>query len=567
MGLAQLNVTVGDLEGNVSLIKEAYDTAVNDGAAVVVFSEMTITGYPPEDLLLRTSFVDDARRALEHVASYTGQVPALIGFPEDSGEKGPVRLWNSAAVCVDGGIASIYRKQLLPNYAVFDERRYFKSTQVPPSHENGGLMWVGDLRAAISICEDLWGTPTSGDRAAGESAEGAFGDDSPVRAQAHAGAEVILSLNASPYRAEKSQDRIELARLRARQTDAAVVYVNQVGGQDELVFDGGSFVMDPRGNVVHRSPSFSTSVEVVDVPLGGPDDASEVVPADEESDSLEEVWTAITLGIKDYVNKNGFSDVVVGLSGGIDSSAVAALATDALGAEHVHGVSMPSRYSSDGSVTDADELADNLGIDMYTVPIEGPHQAMAEALGGITSAGADGSLTDQNIQSRLRGAVLMALSNENDWLVLCTGNKTEASVGYTTLYGDSIGALAPIGDLPKLKVYELCRWRNSIGPGPLIPDGSLDKAPSAELGTGQTDDQSLPPYEILDPLVENYVDLDLSPEEAASETPGTDLDTARRAARLVDAAEHKRRQSPPVVRVSSKSFGKDRRMPITNGYR
>lgn len=567
-GIAQLNLRLGDLAGNARRICDAYDEAVRLGAEVVVFSEMTVTGYPPEDLLLRESFVKDARTALDRVASHTGPVPALVGFPEDSGRPGPIRLWNSAALCAGGAVKSVYRKQLLPNYAVFDERRWFLAEPEPPSRDNGALADIGGVIAGVSICEDLWGTPLSGDGPRRTDAAGAWGNDSPVLAQAAAGAEIILSLNASPYRTDKTSDRLALGRLRAAQTGVPVVYSNQVGGQDELVFDGGSFAMAADGTLLGRCPLFEDSVRVFDVPLGDAAAEADVGADDGSLDSREETWRALTTGIRDYVSKNGFSDVIIGLSGGIDSAAVAALACDALGPARVHGVSMPSRYSSAGSLDDAEELARRLGIrDFRTVPISRPHSAMTAVLGGTTGAGDDGSLTDQNIQSRLRGAILMALANEHGWLVLCTGNKTETSVGYTTLYGDSIGAIAPIGDVPKLKVYDLCRWRNSQPDGPVVPQGSLTKAPSAELGTGQTDEQSLPPYDVLDPLVEAYVDRDLSPHEAAAETPEADLATAVRVSQMVDAAEHKRRQAPPILRISSKSFGKDRRMPITNLYR
>ena len=587
VGLAQLNLRVGDLGGNAEMVVAAYDEAVAAGAEVVVFSELTVTGYPPEDLLLKPAFVEGAAEALARIAAHTGEVPAVVGFPEDTGRGGPIRLWNSAAMCWDGAVRGVFHKHLLPNYAVFDEQRYFVL-----GTEAGPLLQVGDVRVGMSICEDLWGPPHASDAAAGggellpgpgdtdgdrELTAGPGGDDdtSPVVAQVGLGAQLAVVLNGSPFHRGKQGDREAIAGARAAQLGVPVVYVNQVGGQDELVFDGSSFVTDAEGRVICRLPAFREQVAVCDVPLGEParsgaGGAGNVIsPA---LDPLEEVWQALVVATRDYVRKNGFSDVAVGLSGGIDSSAVAAIAADALGPAHVHGVSMPSRYSSDGSRTDAAQLAANLGIDFRTVPIEPAHAALSGMLAGAAGAGsaedsaAAGDLTDQNLQSRIRGVLLMALSNRFGWLVLTTGNKTETSVGYTTLYGDTAGAYAVIRDVPKLLVYELCEWRNRQGDGERIPQACIDKPPSAELRPDQRDDQSLPPYELLDPLVEAYVEGDLSAAEMLAQ-PDADAELVHRVTRLVDIAEYKRRQSPPGPRITAKSFGKDRRMPITNFFR
>ncbi|MXY02768.1 MAG: NAD+ synthase [Acidimicrobiales bacterium] len=580
VGLAQLNLRLGDLDGNAAMVIAAYDEAVGAGARVVVFSELTVTGYPPEDLLLKPAFVDGAAAALERIAQHTGDVPAVVGFPEDTGRGGPVRLWNSAALCWGGAVRGVFRKHLLPNYAVFDEQRYFV-----PGTDAGPLLQVGDVRVGVSICEDLWGPPRTADASPEDgglpSIVGGDADTSPALAQVAMGAQLLVNLNGSPYRRGKQADREAVARTRAAALGVPVVYVNQVGGQDELVFDGSSFVADASGQVICRLEAFAPQVAVCEVPLAGEAAAAGGVLA-APPDPLEEVWQALVVATRDYVRKNGFSDVAVGLSGGIDSSAVAAIAADALGPEHVHGVSMPSRYSSEGSRTDAAELAANLGIDFRTVPIEPAHVALAgmlEASAGTGPADADpahdraaADLTDQNLQSRIRGVLLMALSNRFGWLVLTTGNKTETSVGYTTLYGDTAGAYAVIRDVPKLLVYELCRWRNRQGDGERIPEACIDKPPSAELRPDQRDDQSLPPYELLDPLVEAYVEGDLSAAEMVEQPElldqyGTDPDVVHRITRLVDVAEYKRRQSPPGPRITAKSFGKDRRMPITNFFR
>ena len=586
VGMAQLNLRLGDLDGNAEMIRAAYDEAVELGARVVVFSELTVTGYPPEDLLLKPAFVKGAARVLAGIARHTGDVAAVVGFPEDSGRSGPVRLWNSAAMCSGGEVRGVFRKHLLPNYAVFDEQRYFIA-----GTDAGPLLQIDGVGVGVSVCEDLWGPPLTADAPAHDgglpSAVGGPADASPALAQVAMGAQLLANLNGSPYRRGKQTDREAIARTRALGLGVPVVYVNQVGGQDELIFDGSSFVTDAVGEVVCRLAAFAEQVAVCDVEVGsggapsGPrrhtrtrDGAAGVLSA--RLEPLDEVWQALVTATRDYVRKNGFSDVVIGLSGGIDSSAVAAIATDALGPEHTHGVSMPSRYSSEGSRSDAADLARNLGIDFRTVPIESAHAALGSMLAGVapepeprSADEAAAGLADQNIQSRIRGLMLMALSNRFGWLVLTTGNKTETSVGYTTLYGDTAGAYAVISDVPKLLVYELCEWRNRQPGGERIPRACITKPPSAELRPDQRDDQSLPTYELLDPIVEAYVEGDLTLAEAVEvgAKHGASAELVERVTRLVDIAEYKRRQSPPGPRISAKSFGKDRRMPITNLFR
>ncbi len=547
-----MNVRVGDLDGNVAKVTGAYDAAVDGGADVVVFGELTVTGYPPEDLLHKPKFVSDSRDALQRIAAHTGDVAAVVGYPEFDGQ-----LHNSAAICVGGEIRSTHRKQLLPNYAVFDEERYFE-----PGTDPGPLVEIAGVRIGVSICEDIWSP------------------GGPVPAQAAGGAELAVNINGSPYRRGKQQIRETVVQERVAEARVPLVYVNQVGGQDELVFDGGSLVMGADGQLVARSPLYEEALEFVDLqfdvePPPASLDVVSISTGTRSADVMQssiadlpdpvgEVWGALVLATRDYVEKNGFSEVVIGLSGGVDSSLVAALAVDALGGDRVHGVSMPSRYSSDGSKDDAAELAKNMGVDYREIAIEPAHRGMLDML-APSLAGREPGLTEENLQSRIRGVLLMALSNAFGWLVLTTGNKSEAAVGYSTLYGDTAGGFAVIKDCPKLLVYELCRWRNSQTSDPWIPVESITKPPSAELRPDQRDDQSLPAYEVLDPLLEAYVEQDHTADELIA--MGHDAELVRRITRLVDIAEYKRRQSPPGPRVSSKAFGKDRRLPITNGYR
>jgi NAD+ synthase (glutamine-hydrolysing) len=569
----QINTRVGALDGNVEAIVAALRTAEQADCDLAVFPELAITGYPPEDLLLKPGFIADNRAALEKVAAQTRSCVAVVGFV-DAGRD----LWNAAAICAHGEVVGVYHKRELPNYAVFDEARYFARGSEPAQ-----LWSVGGVRVGVSICEDAW-NPAG-----------------PILDQADSGAELIVNLNASPYAEGKLAVRERMMATRAADASCALVYVNQVGGQDELVFDGGSMVFGADGRLIARSPQFVEDVAIVDLdvepvyrkrlldPRGRPSDlllpvaalASQEVEASDtthsapeaplaraivtpELDPDEEVYRALVVGTRDYLVKNGFSDVVVGLSGGIDSTLVAVVAVDAIGADHVHGVSMPSRYSSEHSRSDAAALAENLGIDYRTIAIEPAHAALLEML-APSFEGREPDLTEENLQSRIRGMTLMALSNKLGWIVLSTGNKSEVAVGYATLYGDTVGGYSVLKDVYKTRVYELCRWRNTQGPAPVIPEGVITKPPSAELRPGQRDDQSLPPYEVLDPILQGYIEDDLTVTELIAR--GHDADTVRRVARLVDGAEYKRRQSPIGVKVSAKAFGKDRRLPITNGYR
>jgi NAD+ synthase (glutamine-hydrolysing) len=570
----QINTRVGALDHNTAAIIEALHTAEEAGCDLAVFPELAVTGYPPEDLLLKPGFIADNQAALEKVAAETRSCVAVVGFV-DAGRD----LWNAAAVCAHGEVVGVYHKRELPNYAVFDEARYFAR-----GAEAAQLWSVGGISVGISICEDAW-NPAG-----------------PILDQADSGAELIVNLNASPYAEGKLARRERMMATRAADASCALVYVNQVGGQDELVFDGGSMVFDAEGALVARSPQFVEDVMIVDLdiepvyrkrlldPRGRPTDlllpiemtrgeeveATEVRRNSSEAPLLpatiadpldpdEEVYRAIVLGTRDYLVKNGFTDVVIGLSGGIDSTLVAAIAADAIGAEHVHGVSMPSRYSSDHSKSDAALLAENLGMtDFRTIPIEPGHASLLEML-APSFADQPADLTEENLQSRLRGMTLMALSNKFGWIVLSTGNKSEVAVGYATLYGDTVGGYSVLKDVYKTRVYELCRWRNTQGPTPVIPEGVITKPPSAELRPDQRDDQSLPPYDVLDPILEGYIEHDRTVSELIAR--GHDEATVRRVTRLVDNAEYKRRQSPIGVKVTAKAFGKDRRLPITNGYR
>ncbi len=567
LALSQLNTVVGDLDGNVTRILDAYDQAEAAGADLVAFPELAITGYPPEDLVLKPGFVADNQAALAKVAARTGRCAAVVGFVESGHD-----LYNAAALCVGGSVVGTFRKRLLPNYSVFDEQRWFTPGSGDPT-----LFVIGGVAVAVTICEDAWSP------------------DGPIGLAAAGGAELIVNINASPYFADRLAARERMLSTRAADASCAIAYVNQVGGQDELVFDGASLVFDADGNLVARARQFVEELVLVDLdvrpvfrkrlldPRGrtsmpplprvivseGPGraevDRDRRAPVIEAPlDPIAEVYGALVLGTRDYVGKNGFTDVVIGLSGGIDSSLVACIAVDALGAEHVHGVSMPSRYSSDGSRTDAAELASRLGIDLRAIPIEPAHAALLDLLAPSFGDRAV-DLTEENLQSRIRGVLLMALSNKLGWMVLTTGNKSEMAVGYSTLYGDTAGGFAVIKDVLKTLVYELCRHVNRVAGREVVTEDVLTKPPSAELRPDQRDDQSLPPYDVLDPLIEAYVERDITAGELVA--AGWDPELVRRITRLVDLAEYKRRQSPPGVRVTAKAFGKDRRLPITNGYR
>jgi len=558
----QINTVVGDLDGNLAAILSALEEAEAAGCDIAAFPELALTGYPPEDLVLKPGFITDNVDALEKLAARTGQCAAIVGFV-DAGRD----LYNAAAVCALGSVQGVYHKRLLPNYAVFDEQRYFA-----PGAESLSLFRIAGVRVGVSICEDAW-SPSG-----------------PIAALSEGGAELVVNINASPYYAGRLAERERMLATRAADSSCSLVYVNQVGGQDELVFDGASLVFDANGDLVARGAQFLEERMVIDLnvkpvfrkrlldPRGraagdplpevlissesqAPD---EPVPAEivEPLTPVAEMYDALVLGTCDYVKKNGFTDVVIGMSGGIDSSLVAAIAVDALGPEHVHGVSLPSRYSSEGSKDDARELADALGIDYRTIAIEPAHAAALEML-KPSFADLPEDLAEENLQARIRGVVLMALSNKFGWLVLATGNKSEMATGFSTIYGDMVGGFAVIKDVTKMRVYDLCRERNRRSP--VIPEAVLTKPPSAELRPGQRDDQSLPPYDELDPILKAYVEDDMTAGELVQ--AGYDQALVRRVVTLVDRAEYKRRQAPPGVRVTPKAFGKDRRLPITNRYK
>lgn len=559
LGLAQINPVVGDLDGNVEQIIAAMARAEADQCDLVAFPELALTGYPPEDLLLRPSFIRDTRAALDRVIAASNRTVVILGLPEavDADADG---LFNSAAICVDQRLVGMYRKRSLPNYSVFDEQRYFVAGDEPLQ-----LFAIGGVTVGVSICEDAWSA------------------DGPIAQLGRAGASLIVNINASPYNSGKPTAREQILGARARESGATIAYVNQVGGQDELIFDGDSMVVDPTGTVLARAPQFRAGLHVIDLDLANTSQSGKSLPVLDCSSPGDpsrnatasfgsaprlspeaEVWEALVLGTRDFVRKNGFTDVVIGLSGGIDSALVAAVAAESLGPEHVHGVLMPSRYSSDHSISDAMALAENLGIEHRTIGIEPAHLALMDMLEPSYAGHAIG-LAEENLQSRIRAVILMGLSNAFGWMLLNTGNKSESSVGYSTLYGDSAGGYAVIKDVSKLLVYQLCRYRNESAGREIIPESVITKAPSAELRPDQRDDQSLPPYEQLDPILSLYVEADLSAEEIIAE--GHDAEVVQRIIRLVDLAEYKRRQSPPGPRVTSKGFGKDRRLPIVNRYR
>jgi NAD+ synthase (glutamine-hydrolysing) len=539
VALSQLNPLVGDLLGNEGKILADYAKAETAGCHVVVYPELTITGYPPEDLLLKKAFVRDNELAVERIAKATKGCAALIGFVKADGD----HLYNAVALCRNGGIHGVYLKQLLPNYAVFDEDRYFTSGPTMNNGAASGVFTVDDVTVGVTICEDIWYA------------------DGPVAAQAASGARIMLNLNASPFHEGKNVQREQMLSTRAKETNSAIVYVNQVGAQDELVFDGSSVVVDCNGVIACRMKSFESDFAVVNIGDDGTVTPTHIEPF---ASDLDRVYDALVVGTRDYVHKNGFTDVVIGLSGGIDSSIVAAIAVDALGADHVHGVAMPSRYSSQGSLDDAEKLATALGIDHRVVSIEPAFGAYLEML-EPSFTGRDPDLTEENLQSRVRGMTLMALSNKFGWMVLTTGNKSEMAVGYFTIYGDSAGGYSAIKDVFKTQVFALCRRINERAGREIIPETVITKPPSAELRPDQRDDQSLPAYEDLDPILRHYIDNDLTVPEI--QKLGFDAVVVARIARLVDISEYKRRQCAPGVRISEKAFGKDRRMPITNGYR
>jgi NAD+ synthase (glutamine-hydrolysing) len=548
---AQINCTVGDLAGNERKMLHYTGLAKDVGADIVLFPELALTGYPPEDLLFKPSFVRDNVKKIKELAGAVKDITAVVGFV-DQDRQG---MYNAAAVISGGRIKAVYHKMCLPNYGVFDENRYFESGKKPL------VLAVGKCLCGLTICEDIWSK-----------------DGSPLAREVKSGGKCIFSINASPYHAGKSAEREAVIRSQAKKHGVPVVYVNLVGGQDELVFDGQSLVVDEKGAIVGRGQAFKEELFCVDLEIPEytrkpsalvtvapavpgkkryPLPARDVKPLARE----EEIYSALVLGLKDYVAKNGFYKVVVGLSGGVDSALVAAIAADALGSENVTAVFMPSRYSSQDSEHDARALAHTLGIQFKVVSIEYIFKSFL-IMFEPHFLGMPRDITEENVQARIRGNILMAFSNKFGWLVLTTGNKSEMSTGYATLYGDMAGGLAVIKDVPKMLVYDLCRYRNALAP--VIPQRIIDKAPTAELKPNQKDTDSLPPYETLDKILKAYVEEDAQYSDLVA--MGFDAATVRKVARLVDKSEYKRRQSPPGIKITPKAFGRDRRMPITNRY-
>ena len=564
IAMAQINPTVGAVDDNARLIVEYIHAARQRHAHVVVFPELSVCGYPPEDLLFHPRFVDRGRAALDGIASASTGILAVVGFVDRDAAG---RLYNAAALLAEGKIAAVYHKVHLPNYGVFDEQRYFTPGGPPPIHRFGDRRpgnGNGAVLIGVSVCEDIWVA------------------DGPVRAQTAAGARLILNLNASPYHAGKREEREAMLAERARAGNAHICYVNQVGGQDELVFDGQSMVVGPDGRTLAHAGAFAEELLVADLSLppapAAPSPAAVQIaspPLEPLSDAvsptlcaplprLEEVRQALLTGIRDYLGKNGFRQAVIGLSGGIDSALVAVLAAEALGPDNVTCIYMPSRYSADQSGADARELSARIGVTLHEIPIEGLFQGFLETLAPLFS-GCPANEAEENLQSRVRGNLLMALSNKFGSMVLTTGNKSEMAVGYATLYGDMAGGFAVIKDLPKQMVYALSRHINSTEAAPPIPEAIIEREPTAELRADQKDSDSLPPYPILDAVLEAYVEQCRPVAEIVA--MGFDADTVQRVVSLVDRAEYKRRQAPPGVRITPRAFGRDRRMPITQRFR
>ncbi len=532
VALAQLNFRVGDVDGNVARILQASTEARDElGADLIVFPELTLTGYPPEDLLFHSGLRYRVENALARVRDEVSGITVLVGFPEYN-----ETIYNTVALLRDGETIASYRKQILPNYGVFDEKRYFtpgQSTCVLP---------IEDCSFALTICEDIWESePVSGARAAG--------------------ARLVLNPTASPYAVDKQERREQVLRSRVKESGLPIVYVNHVGGQDELVFDGNSSAIDSKGNIVLRAPSFQEGLFVVEVDKQSGELSAPDGPLVKAGTLEESVYEAIVLGVRDYVRKNGFPGVIVGISGGIDSALTLAIASDALGPESVRGVLMPSRYTANMSIEDAREEAELLGVRHQTISIEPMFEAALESL-SEEFAGLEPDSTEENIQARCRGIILMAISNKTGRMVLTTGNKSEMAVGYATLYGDMAGGFAPIKDCSKTLVYKLATYRNSLGK--VIPDRVIERPPSAELAEDQKDTDSLPPYDVLDPILEAFIEEDCSVDEI--EARGFDRQVVVRILAMVQRNEYKRRQAPPGVRVSRRGFGRDWRYPITSGY-
>lgn len=557
IALAQVNPVVGDLGFNRSLIEQGIEEAKRVGADIVAFPELVVTGYPPEDLVLRRSFIEDSVVTVEQIATSVSGICAIVGFI-DRGEDKP---YNAAAVVAGGEIRGIYHKHKLPNYGVFDEERYF-------ARGDGIVLGkIDDLLFGITICEDIWKS------------------EGPHAACAAAGAALLININGSPYHRSKGRERLELLRRRARENGIAIAYVNMVGGQDELVFDGQSMAVGEIGDLIARAAQFEEELLVFDIEpwtresqvpdtgaeglrlIGLPVSTAPKPPIEEriaeELDSDAEVYRGLVIGVRDYLAKNGFSEALVGLSGGIDSSLTAAIAADAIGPVNVTGILMPSPYTSDESLDYAKRVASNLGIQMELLSVVDIQKAFLEVLDPVF-ANQDQGVAEENLQPRIRGTLLMAVSNKRPGsILLSTGNKSELATGYSTLYGDMAGGFAVLKDVPKTLVYRLSSWRNTKGE--VIPREVIERPPTAELREGQLDTDTLPPYEVLDPILQAYVEDDRSVEEIAAQ--GFDIDVVSAVARMVDTAEYKRRQAPPGVKITERAFGRDRRLPITNRYR
>ncbi|MAE60626.1 MAG: NAD+ synthase [Planctomycetaceae bacterium] len=552
IALAQVNPTIGDVAGNTDKALSFIDRAVEQGAELVVFPELSVIGYPPKDLLLKPSVIDQCAGAVDRIAQHVQSAAVIVGYPMRSRKPDGAPLHNAAAVCRDGVIVGHRFKHLLPTYDVFDEHRYFE-----PGRQVD-LIDVNGIQIGVSVCEDLW--------AAGEHFERRLYHDNPINQLAAAGADLFINCSASPFVTGKHELRMAIMRELAREHGLPIVFVNQVGANDELVFDGNSCVVGPNGDVLAHAGDFQEDLLVGDVPLrrGGPSVPSRIETSRE---GVAAVYHALVLGLGDYCAKCGFDSAVLGLSGGIDSAVCACLARSALGPDAVTGISMPSRYSSDGSKSDAQQLAEALGVTYHTIPLEQPHQAMERTLEPYFAGTASG-LAEENVQARLRGVILMSFSNKFGSLLITTGNKSELAVGYCTLYGDMAGGLAVLSDVPKTLVYEVARWINTEAcplfaacGGQPIPLDSIRKPPSAELRPDQTDQDSLPPYEVLDQIIDRYVEREQSVRQIIDET-GYDGDLVQRFVRLIDRSEYKRKQAPPGLKVTGRAFGFGRRMPL-----
>jgi len=554
IAMAQINPVVGDIQGNADKIKNYIKQAQNENVDVITFPELALTGYPPEDLLFKTHFIDEIKKHLQEVTKFTQGITAIIGFARE--ENG---LLNSAAVVHDKKIINYYDKKILPNYGVFDEKRYFISG------DNNPVYLIDGITVGINICEDIW-----------------F-EDGPTQDQASLGAQLILNINGSPFDTEKRYIRENMLKERALHNNLYISYTNMVGGQDELVFDGGSVILNPAGEIISRGKAFEEDLIITDLNFeetgnfvesktnifvsSSPKDKNLTPISDNnivEIDKLEQVHKALILGTRDYVNKSGFTKVLLGLSGGIDSALTCYIAVKAFGKENVLGVIMPSRYSSEGSVTDSELLASNLGIETKIIPIEPAYISFLEML-SESFEGTSVDVAEENLQARIRGNILMALSNKFNWINLITGNKSEMATGYSTLYGDMAGGFAVLKDVPKTLVYELCKYINTLQGKDLIPETIITKPPSAELRADQKDEDSLPPYDILDAILKNYVEEDRSFQEIVD--LGYDEEIVKRVTLLLDRSEYKRKQSPPGVKITPRNFGRDRRIPLINKYK